>query len=113
MITINHQAKFGTWFLLSARLNNMLEQVKPKELIDTRYSWATMGKNKSRLNNEDVAHLSIRSTQNTMGIRELHSDTETCVTVGERAQVIIVWVMAPSVGNTSHPRRLGVTMVRP
>ena len=38
----------------------------------------------------------------------------TCGTVGERAQVIIVWVRAPGVGNASHPRRLGgTTRVRP
>ena len=38
---------------------------------------------------------------------------ETCGTVGERAQVILVWVKAPGVGDASHPRRLRVTKVRP
>ena len=37
----------------------------------------------------------------------------TCGTMGERAQVILVWVRAPGVENTSHPRRLGITRVRP
>ena len=36
----------------------------------------------------------------------------TCGDVGEMAQVILVWVRALDVGNASHPRRLGVTMVR-
>ena len=31
----------------------------------------------------------------------------------ERAQVILVWVRAPGVGNRSHPRWLGGTRVRP
>ena len=38
---------------------------------------------------------------------------ETCGTIGERAQVILVWVRASGHGNASHPRRLGVTRVRP
>jgi hypothetical protein len=33
--------------------------------------------------------------------------------VDERAQVIIVWLRAPGVGNTSHPWRLRVTRVGP
>ena len=37
----------------------------------------------------------------------------TCGAVGERAQVILVWVRAPGVGNASHPQRLGGTRVRP
>jgi hypothetical protein len=37
----------------------------------------------------------------------------TCGAGGEKAQVILVWVRAPGVGNASHPRRLGVTRVRP
>ena len=37
----------------------------------------------------------------------------TCGAVGDKAQVILVWVRAPSVGNTSHPQRLGITRVRP
>ena len=37
----------------------------------------------------------------------------TCGAVGERAQVILVWVRAPGVGNASHPQRLGVMRVRP
>ena len=36
----------------------------------------------------------------------------TCGAIGERTQVILVWGRAPGVGNASHPRRLGVTMVR-
>ena len=35
-----------------------------------------------------------------------------CGTVGENAQVILIWVMAPGVGSASYPRRLGVTRVR-
>ena len=38
---------------------------------------------------------------------------ETCGTIGERAQVILVWVRALGVGNASHPWRLGVTRARP
>ena len=37
----------------------------------------------------------------------------TCGVIGERAQVILVWVRAPGVGNASHPQRLRVTRVRP
>ena len=37
----------------------------------------------------------------------------TCDAVGERAQVILVWVKAPGVGNASHPQRLRNTKVRP
>ena len=38
---------------------------------------------------------------------------KTCGAISERAQVIQVQVRAPGIGNTSHPRRLGVTRVRP
>jgi hypothetical protein len=31
----------------------------------------------------------------------------TCGAGGEKAQMILVWVKAPGVGNASHPRRLG------
>ena len=37
----------------------------------------------------------------------------TCGAGGERAQVILVWLRAPGVGNAFHPRRLGVMRVRP
>jgi hypothetical protein len=37
----------------------------------------------------------------------------TCGAIGERAQVIVVWVRALGVKNTSHPQRLGVMRVRP
>ena len=37
----------------------------------------------------------------------------TCGAVGERAQVILMWVRAPDVGNASHPWRLRVTRVWP
>ena len=37
----------------------------------------------------------------------------TCGAGGEKAQVILVWVRAPGVGNASHPRGLGVMRVRP
>ena len=62
-----------------------------------------------------ITHLSMRSAFNTMGIRgNLEYVTpETCGTIGERTQVIIVWVKAPRVKNASHPHRLGVTRVRP
>ena len=33
--------------------------------------------------------------------------------VGERAQMILVWVMAPGVGIASYPRKLRVIRVRP
>ena len=38
---------------------------------------------------------------------------ETCGAIGEKAQVILVWMRAQDVGNASHPQRLGVTRVRP
>jgi len=37
----------------------------------------------------------------------------TCGAGGEKAQVILVWVGAPGVGNASHPWRLGVMRERP
>jgi hypothetical protein len=37
----------------------------------------------------------------------------TCGASGEKAQVILVWVRAPGVGNASHPRRLRVMRERP
>ena len=37
----------------------------------------------------------------------------TCGAVGERDQMILVWVRTPGVGNASHPWRLGVTRIRP
>jgi hypothetical protein len=37
----------------------------------------------------------------------------TCGADGEKAQVILVWVRTPGVGNTSHPRELGFMRVRP
>ena len=37
----------------------------------------------------------------------------TCGVIGERAQVILVWVRTPSVENDSHPRRLWFTKVKP
>ena len=36
----------------------------------------------------------------------------TCGVIGEKAQVILVWVRARSVENASHPQSLGVTRVR-
>ena len=38
---------------------------------------------------------------------------ETCGAVGERAQVILVWMRVRDVGNASYSWRLGVTRVRP
>ena len=38
---------------------------------------------------------------------------KTCGVMGERAQVMLVWMRALDVGNVSYPRRLGVTRVRP
>ena len=38
---------------------------------------------------------------------------KTCGAIGERAQVILVWVRAPGRGNASHPQELGVIRVRP
>jgi hypothetical protein len=37
----------------------------------------------------------------------------TCGAGGEKAQVILVWVRAPGVGNASHPRALRVMKVKP
>ena len=37
----------------------------------------------------------------------------TCGAIGERAQVILVWVRAPGRWEHLHPRRLGVMRVRP
>ena len=36
-----------------------------------------------------------------------------CGAIGERAQMILVWVRAPRHGNASHPQELGVTRVKP
>ena len=36
-----------------------------------------------------------------------------CGNIGERAQVILMWVKALGVENASHSWRLGVTRVRP
>jgi hypothetical protein len=38
---------------------------------------------------------------------------EICGADGGKTQVILVWVKAPGVENTSHPRGLGVMRVRP
>ena len=37
----------------------------------------------------------------------------TCGAIGERAQVILVWVRALGRGNASHPQELRITRVRP
>ena len=37
----------------------------------------------------------------------------TCDAIGERAQVILMWVRAPGRVNAFHPQELGVTRVRP
>ena len=37
----------------------------------------------------------------------------TCGAVGDWAQVILVWVRFPGVGNASHPQRLGAMRVSP
>jgi hypothetical protein len=37
----------------------------------------------------------------------------TCGAIGERAQVILMWVRALGVGNASHPQRPGIMRVRP
>jgi hypothetical protein len=54
----------------------------------------------------NVMHLSMKNAQNTMGIRGTLEWSETCGVVGEKAQVILVWVRALGVGNASHRRRL-------
>jgi hypothetical protein len=55
----------------------------------------------------------MRSALNTMGTRGASGVTpETCGSIGERAQVILVWVKAPHVKNVFHPHRLGVTRTR-
>ena len=38
---------------------------------------------------------------------------KTCGAIGERAQVILVWMRAPGGGNASHPQELGVMRIRP
>ena len=61
-----------------------------------------------------VAHLSMKSARNTMGpMGNPKVIVMTCDAIGERAQVILVWVRVPGVENGSHPQRLGVTRVRP
>jgi hypothetical protein len=37
----------------------------------------------------------------------------TCGADGEKAQVILLWVRAPGVGNASHSQGLGVMRVKP
>ena len=60
-----------------------------------------------------VTHLSMRSAQNTMGTRGPIVTPSLCGAVGERAQMILVWMRAPGVGKASYPWRLGVTRIRP
>lgn len=36
-----------------------------------------------------------------------------CGTIGEKAYVILVWLRALDIGNTSHPHKLGIMEVRP
>jgi hypothetical protein len=58
------------------------------------------------------ARLFMRSARNNMGTREsLDVTLETCVAASEKAQMILTWVRAPSVANTSHPWTQGVTRV--
>ena len=38
---------------------------------------------------------------------------KTCGGIGERAQMILVWVRALDVENASHPQKLGVMRVKP
>ena len=45
--------------------------------------------------------------------RQLEVTPETCGVIGERTQVILVWVRAPYIGYASHPRREEVTHVGP
>ena len=58
-----------------------------------------------------VAHHSSRSAQNTMGTRGTEVTPMTCGTGGERAQMILVWVQVPDIGNASHLWRLRVTRI--
>ena len=53
---------------------------------------------------------SLRSARNTMGTRVTPG---ICGAIGERVQVILVWVRARGVGNAFHLWRLGVTRIRP
>ena len=62
----------------------------------------------------NVEHISMRIAQNIMGRKGDPGLTpETCGTVDERAQMILMRVRVPGVGNACHPQRLGVTRVRP
>jgi hypothetical protein len=62
--------------------------------------------------NEVVTHLSIKNAQNTMGTRGTPESPGTCGADGEKAQMILMLVRSPSVGNASHPRGLGVMRLR-
>ena len=54
------------------------------------------------------------TVQNTLDIREdPEVMSKTCGAISERAQMILVWVRALGVGNTSHPQILEVVKVRP
>ena len=54
------------------------------------------------------------TVQNTLDIREdPEVMSKTCGAISERAQMILVWVRALGVGNTSHPQILEVMKVRP
>ena len=61
-----------------------------------------------------VAHLSKRDARNTKGTRgDPGVAPGPCGASGEKAQVILVLVRAPSVGNASHPLRLGIKREKP
>jgi hypothetical protein len=48
------------------------------------------------------------------GVTGVQSDTrDFCGAIGDRAQVILVWMRVLGIENAFHPRRLGVTRVRP
>ena len=60
-----------------------------------------------------VTHLSIRGCPKHYGHKGGPGVTpRTCAAVGERAQMILMWLRAPGIGNASHPQRLEGMRVR-
>jgi hypothetical protein len=56
----------------------------------------------TRFKTHYVVHLFKRSDRNTMGTKKTPT-RETCGAIGERAEMILVWMRAPSIENASHP----------
>jgi hypothetical protein len=61
----------------------------------------------------NIAHLFMRSAQNTMGTKEPQGNTWIRAAIGEKAKVILMWMEALGFGNVSHGQTLGIIKIRP